>query len=341
MASESMTEGGPTVWHPGPPAEAIQLAISQQKIFLVWIQKTKSSESSESSGSSETSAWSSLWSDEAVQSLLREHMVSLTLEQSTSDAAMFLQLMTQSVDAVGVWIIFAGKLLLSFTDPPSVEDLRTTLQTTITQVEAFKQFAQAQAQIQTQQQSHASSSPLSSSSPTTQSTIPHNPATTSQTESLQTQLSARRVAQEQRKLAHDRQEKEALRQAAERQASSLDPERQRYITQQAKERALKKEEKRKILERIESDKAERRARAERQHHQQRQQHQESSLQTRPQTQGRDAAGEMTGGGITKVAVRQPDSVILKSEFPSMETLADVRKWIDSNRTDGSTPYVFQ
>lgn len=47
-------------------------------------------------------------------------------------------------------------------------------------------------------------------------------------------------------------------------------------------------------------------------------------------------------GMTKVSIRQPDSKVLKGEFAAEKTLADVRIWVDENRTDGSNaPYVLQ
>jgi hypothetical protein len=46
--------------------------------------------------------------------------------------------------------------------------------------------------------------------------------------------------------------------------------------------------------------------------------------------------------MTKLSIRQPNSTVLKMEFQSADTLADVRVWIDGNRSDGSTsPYVLQ
>jgi hypothetical protein len=50
--------------------------------------------------------------------------------------------------------------------------------------------------------------------------------------------------------------------------------------------------------------------------------------------------------ITKLSIRQPDSKIIRGEFPAENTLSDIRKWIDINRTDtsggsNSSPYVLQ
>lgn len=152
----------------------------------------------------------------------------------------------------------------------------------------------------------------------------------------------------------DKEMKEARKAAAERQASSSDPERQKYITEQAKERAAQKAQKARILAEIENDKAERKVRAERE--------KQASLgtghantsinnpasgnrnttntATRPST-NITATGTSRSTGLTKLSIRQPDSKTLKVEFETNKTLEDVRKWIDTNRTDGSSPYVLQ
>ena len=321
------------IWHPGPPADAIQLAVSQQKLFLVWIRKSESDEE-ESNGDSEnsdTSSWNSIWTDESIKSLLHQHAVSLTLEQSTTDATMFLELIGQPADATGVWIVFTGRVLIQFATAPSPQDMHQSLQSTITQIETLKQQLA---------QMHAHPAP----SPTTSTTLPAAPATaspSSPTNTIQSQLQARRAAQEARKAQYDRSQKESLRQAAQRQLSSTDPERAKYISAQAKERAQKREEKKKILEEIENDKAERRARAERLHRSMGQR--EQMMETKGSGSG-SAEESVAGAGcrVTKVAVRQPNSVILKGEFQGTQTLADVRKWIDENRKDGvNTPYVLQ
>jgi hypothetical protein len=153
--------------------------------------------------------------------------------------------------------------------------------------------------------------------------------------------------------------KEARKAAAERQASSSDPERQKYITQQARERAAQKAQRARILAEIENDKAERKARAERAK-------QGSSGTGHPNTSINNivsgntnstniatnntatgpstniaAAGTARFAGLTKLSIRQPDSKIIKVEFETNKTLSDVRKWIDTNRTDGTSPYVLQ
>lgn len=128
-----------------------------------------------------------------------------------------------------------------------------------------------------------------------------------------------------------------MRLAAARQAESANPERQKYISQTAKERAQKKLEKQKILQEIENDKLERKK--------QQQQQRTSTPNTtptkpiKPQNPTPQTAGV---AGQTKVAVRLPDSRILRGEFDGGKTLADVRTWIDETRMESvAPPYVLQ
>jgi hypothetical protein len=108
----STSTSSSSIWNTSSPAEAIQLALSQQKLFLVWISPATSDP-----------AWDSIWTDPAIQSLLAEKAVSITLAQETTEAAMFLQLLSSPPTATGVWIVFSGQLLDSFSEPPSPEDM--------------------------------------------------------------------------------------------------------------------------------------------------------------------------------------------------------------------------
>jgi hypothetical protein len=114
------TSTSSSIWNTSSPAEAIQLALSQQKLFLVWISPTTSDP-----------AWDSIWTDSAIQSILAEHAVSITLAQETTEAAMFLQLLSSPPTATGVWIVFSGQLLDSFIEPPSPEDMIQRINTTL------------------------------------------------------------------------------------------------------------------------------------------------------------------------------------------------------------------
>jgi UBX domain len=138
----------------------------------------------------------------------------------------------------------------------------------------------------------------------------------------------------------DIQEREARREAAARQAASTDPERQKYIQEHEKERARKKSAREKILAEIEHDKAERKLRREAAQQQsqlqQQGQQEESSSQRRTISKSYD--------GETTIAVRLPDSRLIKREFDGDATLDDVRQWIDEMRLVDNTsgaPYVLQ
>jgi hypothetical protein len=124
---ETTASPSSSLWNTSSPAEAIQLALSQQKLFLVWI-----------SPSTSDPTWDSIWTSTAIQSALAEHAVSITLAQGTTEAAMFLQLLASPPTATGVWIVFSGQLLDSFTEPPSPEDMLQRINTTISKSQDLK-----------------------------------------------------------------------------------------------------------------------------------------------------------------------------------------------------------
>jgi hypothetical protein len=112
-------------WHPGPPAVAISLALSEGKFFLVWIRETTTSSDTADPPSSDLPlpTWQQIWSDEKIASILSADAICITLNQGTTDATMFLETLG-SPTSTGVWIIFAGQLLDTFHTPPSVEEMR-------------------------------------------------------------------------------------------------------------------------------------------------------------------------------------------------------------------------
>lgn len=311
-----------SLWNTSSPAEAIQLALSQQKLFLVWI-----------SPSTSDPTWDSIWMSTAIQSVLAEHAVSITLTQGTAEAAMFLQLLASPPTATGVWIVFSGQLLDSFTEPPSPEDMLQRIDTTISKSQDLK---------------NAPPPPSQPAASTSTSQQPSQPVSTVSPE-VAAQLAARRAKLEAANLQYgtlflsfisdgvlDKEEKERLRLAAARQAESANPERQKYISQTAKERAQKKLEKQKILQEIENDKLERKKQ---QQQQRTPTHTAPTKPTKPQNPTPQTAGV---AAQTKVAVRLPDSRILRGEFDGGKTLADVRTWIDETRMESvAPPYVLQ
>lgn len=129
-----------SIWHPGPPAQAIQTAVTQGKLFLVWIEASRNSEQpSHDTPSEETSSWDSLWTNQEIRSILLQNAVSLKLGQGTTDAAMFLQLVGAPSTAEGAWIVFAGQLLDTIPSPPSnSEEMLQRIQSTLSKSEELK-----------------------------------------------------------------------------------------------------------------------------------------------------------------------------------------------------------
>lgn len=192
-----MSDASLSIWHTGTPAEAISSAITQQKLFLVWIQQT-----SEDPSNPTPSSWEAIWTNEEIRVKLLENAVSLKMDQGSTDATMFLQLVGFPADATGVWIVFAGRLLDSFviSEPtPTVEEMLRRIQSTISKAEEIKSQpnvpipAPAPATIAVPQppSSLTSSVPLSS-----------QPQTQPQNSAIQSQLAARRAKLEAAKAQH-------------------------------------------------------------------------------------------------------------------------------------------
>jgi hypothetical protein len=178
----TQNDQGSTIWHSGTPAEAIQLALSQGKLFLVWICESPSADEEQSNS---TTSWNTIWEDKEVKSTLSEHAVSLKLEQGTTDAAMFLQLVGSAPESSAAWIVFAGQLLDSFSEPPTPEEMYQRLHSTISKIEQLKQAALQPPQPQ----------PSTSSAPSI-------PAANTQNDKVKAQLAARRAKLEAAKLQH-------------------------------------------------------------------------------------------------------------------------------------------
>lgn len=162
----------PSIWHSGPPAEAIQLSLSQGKLFLVWI-------------FSDEDLWAPIWTDSDIKSLLTENAVCLMLEKESNDSAMFLQLIDSNPSAEGVWIVFEGQLLESFTEIPNVESAFQRMQSAVSQSETLRR----------QQSVSTSASTLP------QSVVPSQ-SQDDRSEKIKAQLAARRARLETAKLQH-------------------------------------------------------------------------------------------------------------------------------------------
>ena len=73
-----------------------------------------------------------------IKSTLLEHAVSIKIDQGTTNASMFLQLVQSPSTAHGVWIVFAGQLLDSFTEPPTPEEMLQRINSTISKSQDIK-----------------------------------------------------------------------------------------------------------------------------------------------------------------------------------------------------------
>jgi hypothetical protein len=183
-AEPIQTDQASSIWHVGTPGEAIQVALAQGKLFLVWI--SEAPPANEDQPTSTNSSWNAVWEDAEVKSTLGEHAVSLKLEKGTTDAAMFLQLVGSPPHSSGAWIVFAGQLLDSFSEPPMPNEMHQRLQSTISKTEQLKQAA-----LQPPQPQQSASSSTTS-----------NTTETSPDDKVKAQLAARRAKLEAAKLQH-------------------------------------------------------------------------------------------------------------------------------------------
>lgn len=146
---------------------------------------------------------------------------------------------------------------------------------------------------------------------------------------LEAQAGARQAREEAERLA---------RRARERARLDAEPERARYIAEQKKIMEADAAERRRILMLVENDKVERRERAQR-----------GKIVVAGKEEVKEgvkekkvAVGRNVGTwGEISIAFRLLDGNTLKKSFESRSKLADVRKWLDVNRTDYNAPYTFQ
>jgi len=208
-SDSTTTASSSSIWHTGTPAEAISSAITQQKLFLVWISPCEPSAPSEPSEPSEPSAdpqtvpasWDTLWSNAEVKAKVLEHAVCLRMTQGTTDAAMFLQLVGFPAQATGLWIVFAGRLLDSVesSEPPEVQELLRRIQAAIGKAEEIK--AQP---VPVTAPPASVPAPVPVSRPATSSAVGQSAqgSQESQSPEIQSQLAARRAKMEAAKKQH-------------------------------------------------------------------------------------------------------------------------------------------
>ncbi|KAF9872250.1 UBX domain-containing protein [Colletotrichum karsti] len=186
---------------------------------------------------------------------------------------------------------------------------------------------------------------------TTTSSSSRSPPTPTQEDnssaSVRAVLAERAARLEAQRVENERKAREARAAQAE-----ADNSKQAAQTRSHKE-ALKKarqeaaEEKARILKKIEDDRAERRAKAAERAALRESESSEPKLGdvaaalTRSDSSSL-APGSSGSSGMTALQVRLLDGSTIRSRFPSGKKLADVRRWVDDERTDGSKePYHFK
>jgi hypothetical protein len=223
----------PSLWTTVSPAEAIQLALAQSKLFLVWIPP---------SAEESAVAWAPVWADMAVHSFLSQFAVAITLAQDSADAAMFLQLVRSVPSAVGVWIVFAGRMLDSFAEPPSPQEMLLRIQNALSSSQAPP--APPPDSLPSQgHQTQSMSQPVASASDLSRQSAPSSSRPSAQTESSQPdtvreQLAARRArleaAKAQQGPLHQSPVTDLQRKTTEKPAAQQQPDKPQQPTQSAK-----------------------------------------------------------------------------------------------------------
>jgi hypothetical protein len=118
----------------------------------------------------------------------------------------------------------------------------------------------------------------------------------------------------------------------------------KYVDMVKKKQQEEREEKQRILKRIADDRADRKRAAEARETAKLQDQKlgdvAASIASAPSS--RLSPSSANKSGMVSLQVRLFDGSIIRSRFPSAQKLgADVREWIDSERTDGKTPYTFK
>jgi len=188
------TGESPSIWTTASTVEAIQLALSQSKLFLVWIWPSSEASSSPS--------WEQVWTDPAVISFLSQHAVAIKVEQGCTDAVMFLQLVQAAPSVSGAWVVFAGRILGSFVEPPSPQEMLLQIQNALSAAQTQTLSPPSESLPPRQTQSQPIPPALTSSRLSEQETHPTSEAPSSQSDTVRDQLAARRSRLEAAKAQH-------------------------------------------------------------------------------------------------------------------------------------------
>lgn len=185
--------------------------------------------------------------------------------------------------------------------------------------------------------------PVPSTPPTTSFGLSSSPeADTS--ESVRRVLAERAARGQQAKEEAERKEKEAKAKAEAAEAAKAEEKKAKSNAQAEDYRAKRQqqaEERQRILKRIEDDKEARRKQAEERERQRRLSTDDGTSSLASSIGGSKMTSTTRIGEMTAIQVRLLDGSTIRSRFKTASSVADIRKWVDGERTDGDLPYKFK
>ncbi|KAI9284150.1 hypothetical protein BC943DRAFT_326437 [Umbelopsis sp. AD052] len=319
-----MTTSSP-VWFQGPVAEAVTQVNAKGCVFVVFARD----ESPESDAMSAT-----LEADSIVQRL-REQAIAITLEKDTDNANLFGQLYPVH-RYPSLFLLKAGAIVEVITGSDiSSKDIASKFDKavahTVTQPPAPQQVARPAGPTN----APAAPVPTGVSSPSTSAQTP--PTEKKEALRKKLELARKKRAEEEEK---NQREKEIQRrrtgqeiQAA--QESHDDKQRRKYAEEVKKERKAEEEHRRQLREQIESDKRERAAQRQREI----EERQKGNATPLSGTESTSSSATRSTSTVCNISVRQMDGSQIRKQFNATDTLDDVMKWIDAERTDGDAPFM--
>ncbi|KAI8303071.1 UBX domain-containing protein 4 [Colletotrichum sp. SAR11_59] len=336
----------------GSLQEGIASALQQSKCVFCFVTDEQE----------ESQRWESEYlTEDSVATLLQDEAVALRLKQGSEEAG-FLAAIFPLPNTPTVVVIKNGDLkeyiVAGTTKDEFVQRLTTAFRGAQGQPDAAQpaQPASAPAPAAQPAEDLYDEEPFSAPQTTTQTqpqTTEPTPAANTQTDrerenarALQAVLAERAVRLEAERAENERKAKEAraARAEADNSKQAADTRNHKEALKKARQEAA--EEKARILRKIEDDRAERRAKAA-QRAALREKEAEPKLGdvaaalTRSESSSL-APGKSASSGMTALQVRLLDGSTIRNRFSSGKKMAEVRKWVDEARTDGSKePYRFK
>ncbi|KAI1212526.1 uncharacterized protein F4807DRAFT_339752 [Annulohypoxylon truncatum] len=318
------------VFYEGSLEDAISLAIQESKMVLAFVDD----------GSEESKLWETeLCTNESLQSPLEHYAVSLRLLKDSREAG-FLEALFPIPKKPTIVIIQNGTLKEYIQAGTAKEDL-------VRRIAAILNTAAAG---QSQQSAMTQPTPVAASSGhETDNLYDDNGDDQPQVDNstIQAHNSQQTQESQESRVAKDSRDREKKNQQETVESNSSTNSAERTYAQEVRQRKVQAaEERRRILKRIEDDKQERKEREAREKKARQllngsQEGESSSSQTQPIPLSiRQPGGSR--GEYANIQVRLFDGSTIRSRFKSDATLnAEVRKWIDEDRTDGNAPYTFR